>query len=759
MSETQASRALLIAALAYAESGLSIFPVEARGKVPLVRGWQNKATTDAARVRTWWTKWPQANIGLHVGKAGLAVVDGDPRNGGDESMGTLIAEHGRGWLSGIKVRTGGGGWHFYYAVPEEGADIPATLARGIDLKRGNGYVLIPPSIHPNGTPYAFERGGLIDGELDFAPALPRWCYGPRSSSVIASEPDDWATTARTTDPEVPEQVNRVRDALAHISADCGRDDWRNVGFALLSTHWTCAEALFREWSKTAEERFSEEGFRNVVESAKDKPNGITLGSLFAMAAANGWEDSRKAGRSVETYGDISNGRRFAERFRGRLLYCHGNGAWYRWDAQRWARCENGEAIAAAKRVAEECFDEASGALRRESSDWAKRNFSQALAVHRSVARHESMLKSASSEPGMSIANPGLFDADPWKLAVRNGVLNLKTGTLSEALPDMLISRQAGTHYDFQGECPRWLRFIAEVCNGDGDMAAFLQRVCGYALTGSVMEELLFFLFGIGSNGKSVFANVVAAAFGDYAVTVRAALLARDSRGTGSDAEREKARLPGARLALVNETGQADMWDDQRVKEITSRERISARYLHQESFDFMPTHKLFVRGNHQPGAMDTGDGFWRRMVLIGFTRQFSESERVPDLDSRIIETELPGVLAWMVKGCIAWQREGLKVPAGMRDAVEAYRRDTDLLGEWLRLNCVNSPHAETPVRDLFHSYERFLREGNIKAPSRSTFGRQLVSRGHKKRESNGQSLYSGLTLRDTIVWGPDDDDEL
>lgn len=741
-------------ALAYAASGLPIFPVEGRGKVPLVKDWPNRATHDEKTIRAWWEKWPQANIGLHVGKASLAVLDIDPRNGGDVSLDNLINEHGRQWLSSIQVRTGGGGWHYYYAMPDR-ADVPAILARGIDLKRGNGYVLAPPSIHPNGTPYTFSKGGLLDGELDFAPRLPEWCITPQSRNLI--ETDDWAACIRTEDPETPENVERVQSALSKISADCGRDEWRNVMFAIMSTGWDCAIQLARDWSMTAPHRFDEGGFKNVVDSAKDKPSGITLGTLFAMAAANGWQDPRKAGRSIETYGDISNGRRFAEHFRGRLLYCHGNGAWYQWDAQRWERCENGEPIAAAKLIAEDCFNEASGALRKESSDWAKRNFSQALAVHRSASRLENMLKCACSEAGMSIANPGLFDADPWKLAVRNGVLDLRTGTLIDAASDMLISRQAGTHYDFQADCPRWRQFLAEVCNGDDDMSAFLQRVCGYALTGSVTEEKLFFMYGTGANGKSVFANIVAAVFGEYAVTVRAALLARDPRGTGSDAEREKARLPGARLALVNETGQGDMWDDQRVKEITSRERISARYLHQESFDFMPTHKLFIRGNHQPGAMDASDGFWRRMVLIGFTRQFNESERVPDLDSRIIETELPGVLAWMVDGCISWQREGLRVPAGMRAAVEAYRRDTDLLGEWLRLHCINSLHAETPVSALFHSYERFLRDGNIKAPSRSAFGRQLVSRGHKKRESNGQSLYSGLALRESVVWGLEDDE--
>lgn len=232
------------------------------------------------------------------------------------------------------------------------------------------------------------------------------------------------------------------------------------------------------------------------------------------------------------------------------------------------------------------------------------------------------------------------------------------------------------------------------------------------------------------------------------MTVRAALLARDPKGSGGDAEREKARLPGARIALMNETGQADIWDDQRTNEMVSRENISARQLYCESFEFVPTHKLFIRGNHQPGAMDSTDGFWRRIVLIGFTRQFAESERVPDLDRQIIENELPGVLAWMVDGCLAWQREGgLKIPAEVKAAVDAYRKDSDVMGEWLTGECSQSPRQEDLSANLFKSYMEFLREANMKVPSRKAFGRQLIERGFSKRESNGRTYYRGLAVRD------------
>lgn len=593
----------------------------------------------------------------------------------------------------------------------------------------------------------FERLAIAMGWRKEGERIPR--------STYLSDPNDWTAGISRTDPETVENVDRVRSALGTISADCSRDEWRNVLFAILSTGWTCAGELCREWSLTAPDRFDGDGLRNVLDSAKaDRPNGITLGTLFAIAKGNGWVDPRKAKQQFDSYGDISNGRRFADRFRGSFLFVHATSTWYVWNGQRWKPCDTGEAMAAAKAIADECISETLSKLKEEGTEAAKRSHTQALGVHRSIQKLEAMLKAASTEPGMSIAHPGLFDSDPLKINVRNGVLDLKTGQLLPALPEMHGSRLAGVEYDRLAQCPRWLDFVHATMNGDSEMVAFMQRVCGYALTGLVDEEVLFFFYGTGANGKSVFANVILAAFGEYGVTVRAALLARDHKGSGSDAEREKARLPGSRITLMNETGQADMWDDQRMKEMVSREKISARQLYAESFEFMPTHKLFIRGNHQPGAMDSGEGFWRRIVLIGFTRQFSEAERVPDLDRQIIERELPGVFAWMVDGCLHWQKYRLQIPKKVKDAVNAYRKDTDLMGEWLESECIRRPDVEGISSELFTNYVNFLKAANVNAPSRSVFGRQLVQRGFRKRESNGKTFYVGLAIR-----CPFDPDEL
>lgn len=738
-------------ALAFAEIGFAVFPVTKRGKVPLVAEWQIAATADMSTVSHWWERWPEANIAVHCGKSGLVVIDIDPRNGGDSTFERLCGERGDGWISPFKVITGGDGLHLYY-MASTGKGIPSTLGAGIDVKRGNGYVLAPPSLHPSGKRYAFDGCTLFGGEVDFVPGLPEWCYRGAETGLAVSE--DWTATVRQLDPETPANVSRVVSALECIDANCSRDEWRNILFAILSTGWSCAPDICREWSLTAPKLFEEDALQNIVDSAKDKPDGITLGTLFAKATVAGWNDPTKIRAGYESYGDISNGRRFANRFRGRFLYTHATASWYVWDGQRWKPCDAGESMAAAKEIADECISETLSRLKDEGTEVAKRNHTQALGVHRSIQKLEAMLKAASSEPGMSIAHPGLFDTDPHKLNVRNGVLDLKTGELLPAVPEMYGSRLAGVEYDRIAQCPMWQDFVQSVMYDDFEMVSFLQRMCGYALTGLVDEEKLFFFYGTGANGKSVFANVLLAVFGEYGVTVRAALLARDHRSGGGDAEREKARLPGARIALMNETGQADVWDDQRTKEMVSRENISARQLYAESFEFRPSHKLFIRGNHQPGAMDISDGFWRRIVLIGFTRQFSEAERVPDLDRQIIERELPGVLAWMVDGCRDWQKHKLQIPARVTAAVNAYRKDTDLLGEWITSECVRSSEVEGVSSELFTSYVDFLKAANVKAPSRSVFGRQLVHLGFHKRESNGKTFYVGLAIR-----CPFDSDEL
>jgi len=242
---------------------------------------------------------------------------------------------------------------------------------------------------------------------------------------------------------------------------------------------------------------------------------------------------------------------------------------------------------------------------------------------------------------LSIADPTALDADPWMLGVRNGVVDLRSGKLLPADPAMRMTKQCEAAYDQGAACPRFLKFLDEVFQGDAEMIGYVQHQLGYALTGSVDEETIFFWFGRGANGKSVLANLISGVAGSYAGHISPDLL-RVGREAKSTAERAILKLVGLRMAWMNELSDGEIWDDGRLREITSREKIAARYLYGEMFDFLPTHKLFVRGNNKPAIRDGTDGTWRRLQLIGFERQFSEEERIPDLDKQILVEERDGI---------------------------------------------------------------------------------------------------------------------
>ena len=752
-----------IKALQYAAIGFAVFPLHYKSKRPLIDEWQHRASKDPNVLREFWRKHPKAGIGVCCGLSDLAVIDVDPRHGGDETFARLQKERGYLWDEGCAIAQtgrGDGGRHYFFRSPE-GVRLPGKLGPGVDLLSGPRYVVLEPSIHPDtGHPYRWEKGANPVHMPELSELPEAWWTPLDSPATLTSDRAD-ALGNLPPQPldDTPENRERVMGALATQDPD-PRDGWRDIVFAVMSTGWADAVDIVREWSKQSE-KYDETAFNELVRSCKpERRHGgelIGIATLLYRAKLTGWKDPRNDVARHDYHGDADNGQRFARKHRGEFLYVHSDSLWLRWDGLRWARCEHGEERTAAQRVAGDGLNDALAAMRADPTERAKDNYRQAMSVFRNVKRHDALLSVASTVAGMSIGNPGKLDADPLLLGVRNGVVNLRLGTLLAADPKMLISRQAGAAFDRAATCPQWLAFLNAVFEGDAKMIDFVQRAAGYALTGNVDEEKMFFLFGQGANGKSVFANVLHAVFGDYAVNVRAAMLTRDLRGQNSEGEREKIRLPGARLALINEVGSNDLFDDARLKELVARDPIGARALYGESYQFMPTHTIFLRGNHQPGAVDSGDAFWRRMVLIPFNRQFTEHERVPDLERRILDNERDGILTWIVDGFLAWQRSGLRIPTTVRAASDEYRRDTDLLGEWIDGHCKRGRNEGEMVGVLYESYCRFLRDAGVSTPSRAVFGRQIQSRGFRGRKSTGgRRLIEGLSLRN---WVHDEVDEL
>lgn len=441
-------------------------------------------------------------------------------------------------------------------------------------------------------------------------------------------------------------------------------------------------------------------------------------------------------------GDITAGRLFATVHREKLLYVSQAGRWLEWVETRWVWCACGEEMVAAKKIATATMQWAAR-LYAEDGDKHKRRMAFAVRLQ-NLPRLEAMVELAKSEPGMAVGHMSELDANPWQLGVRNGVLNLKDGCLLAPDPAMKITRQVAAEYHPQAMCPRWLNFLNQVFDGDADTIGFIQRALGYTLTGETAEEVLFICYGSGANGKSVFANVLTTIFADYGQMAPPSLLTVRRDGDAGP-RNDVARMCGARLAQINELNQGDRLDEQVVKMLAGREMLSARFLHKEYFDFWPTAKPWLRTNHRPVITGEDDGIWRRIMLIPFKRKFEEHERDPWLETRLLN-ERDGILAWMVQGALDWQRGGLKPSQLVRKESVTYRKESDLLGEFLEEKTEAGPNERIEQSMLFSTWRRWADENGVRYGSKASFTRKLSERGFTENRSNGQRYYAGLKLR-------------
>ena len=548
--------------------------------------------------------------------------------------------------------------------------------------------------------------------------------------------------------ETPENIERVKAMLQHIPANCPYEQWRNAGWALKATGWNRADSLFSDWSKTAPEKFDVRATHNVLDTY-DPAGGIGFGTLVFYAKQNGYADKPlQQGNTPATDfataepGDITAGRLFATVHQGKLLHVGQAGRWLVWDGTRWTWCACGEEIAAAKKIAAGTLQWASR-LYSEDAEKHKRRMAFALRLQ-NLPRLEAMVELAVSEPGMTVGHMYELDLDPWLLGVRNGVVNLKDGTLLAPDPAMKITRQAAAEYHPETTCPLWLHFLTQVFDGDADTVGFIQRALGYTLTGTTTEEVLFICYGGGANGKSVFANVLSAILADYGQMAPPALLTVRRDGDAGP-RNDVARLCGARLVQVNELNQGDRLDEQVVKMLAGREMLSARFLHKEYFDFWPTAKPWLRTNHRPVITGEDDGIWRRIMLIPFKRKFAEDERDPWLESKLLK-ERDGILAWMVQGCLDWQRDKLKPSPLVRKESAIYRKESDLLGEFLDEKTEADPNERIEQLTAFSAWKTWADANGVRHGSKVSFTRKLSERGFSEARSNGMRYYAGLKLK-------------
>lgn len=416
---------------------------------------------------------------------------------------------------------------------------------------------------------------------------------------------------------------------------------------------------------------------------------------------------------------------FTKRHAADLRYVATWGKWIHWQSTHWQTDSTLQA-----------FDFAREICREASAVADKRGDQVGLASAKTVAAVEKLARADRRHA----ATTAQWDADLWALNTPGGTMDLRTGRLRPHDPSDHITKL--TAVSTGGACPTWLQFLSRVTGGNGELQAYLQRVFGYGLTGDTSAHALFFLYGTGANGKSVLIDTISGILGDYHQT------APIETFTASSSERhptELARLRGARLVTAVETEEGRRWAESRIKALTGGDRLAARFMRQDFFEFSPQFKLVIAGNHKPGLRSVDEAIRRRFNLVPFTVTIPAAERDPYLRDRL-KAEWSGILQWLVDGCLAWQREGLSPPLAVLEATAAYLEAEDALSVWIEECCTRDPSAWATATALFASWKTWAARAGEFVGTTKRFSQNLETRGFQPfRKMNGRG-FQGLSIR-------------
>ena len=418
---------------------------------------------------------------------------------------------------------------------------------------------------------------------------------------------------------------------------------------------------------------------------------------------------------------------FTRRYQNDWRYVAAWGKWLVWDGQRW-RSE--DTLAASDLVRHVCRF---ASLKSKNPKLAAK-----LAASSTIGGVERLARSDRRHAGTTDE----WDADVWALNTPGGVVDLHTGSMrSHQRSDRMTKICTATLHAGNG-CPHWLAFLAGVTGGDEAQIHYLQKVFGYCLTGSTQEHALFFLYGTGANGKSVFINVLTAILGDYAANAPMDTF-MESRGDRHPTD--LAGLRGARLVSATETEQGRRWNESKIKEITGGDAVSARFMRQDFFTFFPHFKLLVAGNHKPAIRNIDEAMRRRLHLVPFTITVPPEKRDKQLQAKLL-TERNAILEWGVQGCLAWQREGLIAPESVVNATKEYFEAEDALGRWLEERCMLVSSARSLTTELFSDWKQWSESTGEFVGTQRRFADLLITRGVQKwRNSSGIRGFQGIGL--------------
>lgn len=446
-----------------------------------------------------------------------------------------------------------------------------------------------------------------------------------------------------------------------------------------------------------------------------------------------------AATKIEKYTDLGNARRFVARYRGAVLYCEAWSRWFLWDSMRWAEDERLEVVARASDLIRSLY---AVAKKIKDEDERKAFLSHLIKSesHRSI---HAMVTLAKSDRAVA-RHPDDFDSDQWLCAVKNGTLDLRTGKLRAHDQGDMITKLAPVVHDPAARCPNWLAFLDMIMLGRQSLVGFLKRALGSSLTGITSDKAMFILYGPGGdNGKSTMVEVIEMLLGNYARRTPVETFLKKREGSIPN---DIARLRGARFVWAAENDRGVRLAESLIKEMTGGDRMAARFLHGEFFEFMPTFKIWFATNHKPTIR--GDAaIWRRLKLVPFDYTIPKDRQKKRHEvMAMFKSELPGILNWAIEGCLEWQRDGLGVPDEVINATREYESEQDTFSMFLEERCVRVANARVLSLALYREYKTWAEEHGETAASHKTFASLMSERGFAKSKTMKGALYSGLGLR-------------
>lgn len=479
--------------------------------------------------------------------------------------------------------------------------------------------------------------------------------------------------------------------------------------------------------------------RSVTASTAQDAAGATLVATAANVAALPVQRPQAPPEADEMmlppeYSDDSLAREFTRQYGQSFLYVNTWGRWLQWDGCRWKHDVTMRAQHAARMVLRE---QANQILDRQFEFKAKaRGMATAVSSARTISNVERI---ARTDPKHAAASEQ-FDADPWLLNTPNGVVDLRTGQIRHATMADYCTKVTRVAPD--GDCQTWLRFLNDVTDGDVEMQKYLQRVAGYALTGSTREHALFFFYGTGRNGKGTFLNTLEWIMGDYS---RVASMEVFTESKNERHPTELAALMGARLVTSQETDEGKRWAEARIKSMTGGDPITARFMRMDEFTYAPQFKLMISGNHRPGLRNVDEAMKARLHLVPFTITVPVEKRDPLLAEKL-KSEAGGILAWAIAGCREWDRIRLSPPLAVRKATDEYFGSQDVVGQWLADECEVGPSNRGPSGDLYRSFEKYCAQAGEFTLPRRRWMDALELKGIKLGRSSAGRFMQNVRLK-------------